>query len=46
MKTDIKVPAVGESITSGVVASWLKKIGVEVEEVDVLFVRETDMSTL
>ena len=46
MKNEIKVPSVGESITSGVVASWLKKNGDHVEEGDMLFELETDKATL
>ena len=46
MKNEIKVPSVGESITSGVVASWLKKNGDQIEEGDLLFELETDKATL
>ncbi|MFP4432152.1 MAG: biotin/lipoyl-containing protein, partial [Spirochaetaceae bacterium] len=43
---DITVPAVGESITEGVLASWLKEDGSRVSEGDDLFELETDKATL
>jgi 2-oxoglutarate dehydrogenase E2 component (dihydrolipoamide succinyltransferase) len=43
---DITVPAVGESITDGVLASWLKEDGSQVAEGDDLFELETDKATL
>ena len=46
MKNEIKVPSVGESISSGVIASWLKKNGDPVKEGDLLFELETDKATL
>jgi len=42
MSTEVKVPAVGESITSGVVSVWHKKSGDQVKAGDVLFTLETD----
>ena len=36
MATDVKVPALGESITEGTLAQWLKKAG---EAVEIEFVR-------
>ncbi len=46
MKEEIKVPSVGESITSGVVVSWLKHNGDHVEDGDILFELETDKAVL
>ena len=46
MKSEIKVPSVGESITTGVVVSWLKRNGDQVEEGDMLFELETDKAVL
>jgi 2-oxoglutarate dehydrogenase E2 component (dihydrolipoamide succinyltransferase) len=40
--TEVKIPAVGESITSGVVSVWHKKSGEFVNEGDALFTLETD----
>lgn len=42
MATEVKVPAVGESITSGIVSVWHKKSGDAVKTGDVLFTLETD----
>src|SRR4029077_13687686 len=41
MAIEVKVPAVGESITSGVVSAWHKKSGEFVNEGDALFTLET-----
>ena len=38
----VKVPSVGESITSGVIGSWKKKDGESVASGDPLFEIETD----
>jgi 2-oxoglutarate dehydrogenase E2 component (dihydrolipoamide succinyltransferase) len=46
MKEEIKVPSVGESITTGVVVSWLKHNGDHVEDGDILFELETDKAVL
>lgn len=46
MKEDIKVPSVGESITSGVIVEWLKKNGDSVHDGDILFELETDKAVL
>ena len=46
MKHEIKVPSVGESITSGVIVSWLKQSGDQVQEGDLLFELETDKAVL
>ncbi len=43
---DIKVPPVGESITEGVIAEWVKQEGEYVEEGDELFELETDKVTM
>jgi 2-oxoglutarate dehydrogenase E2 component (dihydrolipoamide succinyltransferase) len=42
MSTEVKVPAVGESITSGIVSVWHRKSGDEVKVGDALFTLETD----
>src|SRR5947209_12996131 len=42
MSIEVKIPAVGESITSGVVSVWHKKSGDFVNEGDALFTLETD----
>lgn len=42
MITEVKVPSVGESITSGVVSAWHKKSGEFVNEGEPLFALETD----
>ncbi len=45
MPIEIKVPSVGESITSGVLGAWHKKDGDYVREGEVLFEVETDKVT-
>jgi 2-oxoglutarate dehydrogenase E2 component (dihydrolipoamide succinyltransferase) len=42
MAVEVKIPAVGESITSGVVSAWHKKSGEFVNEGEPLFTLETD----
>ena len=42
MSTEVKVPAVGESISSGVVSVWHKKSGEQVKAGEALFTLETD----
>src|SRR5437763_17177662 len=42
MAVEVKIPAVGESITSGVVSVWHKKSGEYVNPGDALFTLETD----
>src|ERR1700755_2048954 len=42
MSVEVKVPAVGESISSGVVSVWHKKSGDFVNAGDALFTLETD----
>lgn len=46
MKQDVKVPSVGESITSGVIVTWLKQSGDRVAEGENLFELETDKAVL
>jgi 2-oxoglutarate dehydrogenase E2 component (dihydrolipoamide succinyltransferase) len=46
MKSDVVVPEVGESVSSGILASWLKEDGEKVSEGDELFELETDKATL
>ncbi|AHC16220.1 2-oxoglutarate dehydrogenase complex dihydrolipoyllysine-residue succinyltransferase [Salinispira pacifica] len=43
---EIVVPNVGESVSSGIIAAWLKKDGDAVEEGDNLFELETDKATM
>jgi 2-oxoglutarate dehydrogenase E2 component (dihydrolipoamide succinyltransferase) len=42
MKTEIKIPSVGESVSSGVLSVWHKKDGEIVASGDLLFTLETD----
>ena len=42
MSTEVKVPAVGESITTGLLSVWHKKDGDPVAAGDILFTLETD----
>ncbi len=42
MKIEVKIPAVGESITSGVLSIWHKKEGDSVSRDELLFTLETD----
>src|SRR5262250_1843788 len=42
MITEVKVPSVGESVTSGVVSAWHKRSGEFVNEGEPLFALETD----
>lgn len=46
MKTQIKVPAVGESITEGTIAQWTKKSGEMVKRDEVVLVLETDKASV
>lgn len=46
MKYEIKVPAVGESITEAVIGSWSKKNGEAVKRNDVLMLLETDKASV
>ena len=46
MKLDITVPSVGESVTQGILSSWLKAAGDRVEEGTDLFELETDKATV
>ena len=46
MATDIVVPNIGESVTEGVVASWLKKPGDWVERDETVLELETDKITM
>src|SRR6266478_357422 len=45
MAVEIKVPSVGESITEGTIARWLKKNGDAVRANEPLFELETDKAT-
>ncbi|MFY9983554.1 MAG: 2-oxoglutarate dehydrogenase complex dihydrolipoyllysine-residue succinyltransferase [Chthoniobacterales bacterium] len=42
MSTEVKIPAVGESITSGVLSGWLKQNGDSVQDGEPIFSLETD----
>ena len=46
MKKEITVPSVGESVTQGILASWLRPAGEQVEEGSDLFELETDKATV
>ena len=46
MKEEIKVPSVGESITTGTVAAWLRQDGDLVKEGEKLFELETDKALI
>ncbi len=46
MKKEIEVPEVGESVSSGILAVWLKEDGESVEEGEEIFELETDKATL
>lgn len=46
MKIDVKVPAVGESVTEATIGSWNKKSGEAVKRNDVLLLLETDKASV
>jgi 2-oxoglutarate dehydrogenase E2 component (dihydrolipoamide succinyltransferase) len=46
MKIQIKVPAVGESITEGTIAQWTKKSGEYVKRDEVVMMLETDKASV
>src|ERR1700722_14775149 len=46
MATEIKVPPLGESVTEGTVARWLKKVGDSVKIDETLIEFETDKVTV
>jgi 2-oxoglutarate dehydrogenase E2 component (dihydrolipoamide succinyltransferase) len=46
MKTEVLIPEIGESVTEGIIAAWLKSEGAEVQEGEDLFELETDKATL
>ncbi len=46
MKIDVKVPAVGESITEAVIGNWTKKSGEAVKMNDVIMLLETDKASV
>ena len=46
MKKEIEVPEIGESVSSGILAAWLKEEGAQVEEGEEIFELETDKATL
>src|SRR5262249_843870 len=45
MATEIKVPAIGESITEGTISRWLKKDGEAVRAEEPVFELETEKAT-
>lgn len=46
MKLDVKVPAVGESVTEAIIGSWTKKSGEFVKMNEVLMLLETDKASV
>lgn len=46
MKLDVKVPAVGESITEAVIGSWTKKSGEAVKMNEVIMLLDTDKASV
>jgi 2-oxoglutarate dehydrogenase E2 component (dihydrolipoamide succinyltransferase) len=46
MKKDIEVPEIGESVSGGILAAWLKEDGERVDEGEEIFELETDKATL
>ncbi len=46
MKTQIKIPAVGESINEATISQWVKKNGESVKRDDVLLILETDKASV
>lgn len=46
MKMDIKMPSVGESITGGIITSWLRQNGDTVKEGEIVCELETDKTAL
>jgi 2-oxoglutarate dehydrogenase E2 component (dihydrolipoamide succinyltransferase) len=46
MKYEVKVPAVGESITEATIGAWMKKNGETVKRNDVLLLLETDKASV
>lgn len=46
MKLDVKIPAVGESITEAIIGSWTKKSGDYVQMNEVLLLLETDKASV
>lgn len=46
MKKEVNIPEIGESITTGVIVSWLKHNGDQVKEGETLFELETDKALL
>ena len=46
MKTEVKIPSVGESISTGTIVSWIKHNGDTVKEGENLFELETDKAVL
>lgn len=46
MKTEVKVPSVGESVKEAILVEWFKQDGESVQKDDILFLIETDKVTL
>lgn len=46
MKLDVKVPAVGESVTEATIGSWTKKSGEAVKRNEVILLLETDKASV
>ena len=46
MAVEVRIPSLGESVSQGVIARWLKENGETVAVDDVLFELETDKATM
>lgn len=46
MKSEVRIPEIGESVTEAVIAQWYRRDGEIVREGDILFLIETDKVTL
>ena len=46
MKVDVKVPAVGESVSEATIGSWTKKSGEFVKRNEVVLLLETDKASV
>ncbi len=46
MKTEVKIPSVGESVKEAILVEWFKQDGDSVQKDDILFLIETDKVTL
>ncbi len=46
MKAEIKIPAVGESITEATISQWSKKDGDQIKRDEILLTLETDKASV